>query len=58
MCELFTLILNSDCASLPEVGAQCGNSARWDLCGGRPERAVPTAKASSGRQLAHAHIAR
>ena len=31
------------CASLPEVGAQCGSSARWDLCGGRPERAVPTA---------------
>jgi hypothetical protein len=26
----------------PEVGAQCGSSARWDLCGGRPERAVPT----------------
>ena len=21
-------------ASTPEVGAQCGNSARWDLCGG------------------------
>jgi len=21
----------------PEVGAQCGNSARWDLCGGRTE---------------------
>ena len=21
----------------------CGNSARTDLCGGRPERAVPTA---------------
>jgi hypothetical protein len=20
--------------SLPEVGAQCGSSARWDLCGG------------------------
>jgi hypothetical protein len=27
----------------PEAGAQCGNSARWDLCGGPPERAVPTA---------------
>ena len=30
-------------ASLPEAGAQCGSSARWDLCGGLPERAVPTA---------------
>ena len=27
----------------PKVGAQCGNSARWDLCGGPPARAVPTA---------------
>jgi len=31
----------------PEVGAQCGSSARWDLCGGRPDpkvlRAVSTA---------------
>ena len=25
------------------MGAQCGNSARWDLCGGPPARAVPTA---------------
>ena len=25
------------------VGAQCGNSARWDLRGGPPARAVPTA---------------
>ena len=41
MC--FTLISDSDCASLPEVGAQCGRAARWDLCGGRPVRAVPTA---------------
>ena len=23
--------------SEPEARAQCGNSARWDLCGGRPE---------------------
>ena len=30
---------------LPEVGAVCGNSARTDLSGGRPERAVPTAPA-------------
>ena len=27
----------------PKAGAQCGNSARWDLCGGPPARAVPTA---------------
>src|SRR5260370_42574153 len=27
----------------PEVGAQCGNPARWDLRGGPPARAVPTA---------------
>ena len=27
----------------PEAGAQCGSSARWDLCGGPPARAVPTA---------------
>ncbi len=31
----------------PEVGAQCGNSARWDLCGGPPARAVPTATAAA-----------
>ena len=33
------------CASTlgPEAGAQCISSARWDLCGGPPERAVPTA---------------
>ncbi|MGH9072804.1 MAG: IS3 family transposase, partial [Acidimicrobiales bacterium] len=33
------------CASTPgpEAGAQCGSPARWDLCGGPPERAVPTA---------------
>jgi hypothetical protein len=27
----------------PKVGAQCGNSACWDLCGGPLARAVPTA---------------
>src|SRR4029450_4133607 len=31
----------------PERGAQCGSSARWDLCGGPPERAVPTATGGS-----------
>ena len=28
---------------VPEAGAQCGSAARWDLCGGPPARAVPTA---------------
>ena len=36
-------------AFVPEAGAQCGNSARWDLCGGRPARAVPTAT-EAGRE--------
>jgi hypothetical protein len=27
----------------PKAGAQCGSSARWDLRGGRPATAVPTA---------------
>src|SRR3989304_4592087 len=31
------------CRSTSEVGAVCGSSARTDLCGGRPEMAVPTA---------------
>jgi hypothetical protein len=30
----------------PKVGAQCGSPARWDLCGGPPARAVPTAARS------------
>jgi hypothetical protein len=33
----------------PERGAQCGSSARWDLCGGPPERAVPTATVDDPR---------
>ena len=37
------LVPNSACASLPEAGAQCGSSARWDLCGGRRETEVPSA---------------
>ena len=28
---------------LPEVGAQCGSSARWDLCGGCRATGIPTA---------------
>ena len=28
---------------VPEAGARCGNTARRDLCGGPPARAVPTA---------------
>jgi hypothetical protein len=31
------------CRQTPEVGAVCGNSARTDLCGGRPVTGVPTA---------------
>jgi len=38
-----SVILNNACASLPKVGAQCGSSARWDLCGGRRVTGVPTA---------------
>src|SRR5260370_42693888 len=30
----------------PKVGAQCGNPARWDLRGGPPAKAVPTATIS------------
>jgi group II intron reverse transcriptase/maturase len=29
--------------SVPKAGAQRGSPARWDLCGGPPARAVPTA---------------
>ncbi|MHB9038710.1 MAG: hypothetical protein ACYC64_18855, partial [Armatimonadota bacterium] len=35
--------LISACASLLEAGAQCGKSARWDLCGGQEAISVPTA---------------
>ena len=31
------------------TGAQCGNPARWDLCGGPSARAVPTATISDGQ---------
>ena len=40
----------SVCASTPEVGAQCGSSARWDLCGGRRETGVPTAKCAGANR--------
>ena len=30
------------------TGAQCGNPARWDLRGGPPARAVPTATNCEG----------
>src|SRR5262249_6396405 len=33
----------SDSALAPKSGAQCVSSARWDLRGGPPARAVPTA---------------
>jgi hypothetical protein len=32
---LFTLGRSSALLSEPEIRAQCGNSARWNLCGGR-----------------------
>ena len=32
---------------VPKAGAQCVRRARWDLCGGRPATAVPTATASA-----------
>ena len=31
------------CASIPEAGAQCVSSARWDLCGGCRVTGIPTA---------------
>jgi hypothetical protein len=37
---------SSDSPPSPKAGAQCGSSARWDLRGGRPAMAVPTATAS------------
>ena len=33
----------------PKAGAQCGKSARWDLRGGPPARAVPTATGEFNR---------
>ena len=41
--EPFCFFNCSDVPHLPEAGAQCGDSALWDLCGGPPERAVPAA---------------
>jgi hypothetical protein len=41
----------SACASELEVGAQCGSSARWDLCGGRRVTGVPTATLLGFRML-------
>jgi len=40
------------CRHSPKVGAQCGNSARWDLCGGRGAISVPTAIAVQDRLAA------
>jgi hypothetical protein len=42
----------------PKVGAQCGNSARWDLCGGPPARAVPTATALGPSHIMRCHVCR
>ena len=35
----------------PKVGAQCGSPARWDLRGGPPARAVPTATRTGSRDV-------
>ena len=35
------------CRQTPEVGAECLNWARSDLCGGRSEMSVPTANAKT-----------
>ena len=47
--------LSRTCALTPEpkAGAQCGSSARWDLCGGPPARAVPTATIGITRDAEH-----
>ena len=37
------LIARDENSSISKVGAVCGSSARTDLCGGPPVRAVPTA---------------
>jgi hypothetical protein len=42
-CEFCILGPLNALTFVPKVGAQCGSSARWDLCGGWPVRAVPTA---------------
>ncbi len=34
-------VASSDLTSEPEAGAQCGSSARWDLCGGSPSGNLP-----------------
>ena len=41
---------------VPKAGAQCGSSARWDLCGGPPARAVPTGNDGDGRGVIAWHV--
>jgi RNA-directed DNA polymerase len=43
---------------VPKAGAQCGNSARWDLRGGPPARAVPTATGTFYRTEMYALLRR
>jgi len=38
----------SDLTSGPEARAQCGSSARWELCGGRPDKGRPYRDRSGG----------
>ena len=40
----------------PEAGAQCGNRARWDLCGGPPASAVPTATRTGNASIKFCEI--
>ena len=42
-CPILHPIPMNASAFVPKAGAQCVSSARWDLCGGPPARAVPTA---------------
>ena len=40
--------------SEPKARAQCGNSARWDLCGGRPESSPTKGRPCRDRHVRHA----
>jgi hypothetical protein len=43
---------------VPKAGAQCGKSARWDLRGGPPARAVPTATGAFQRSALYPLLGR
>ena len=50
--NLCPLPVKTALAVTPEAGAQCVNSARWDLCGGRRATGGPTATMKDVRDLA------